>query len=130
MLRNLMQKIKAIFVLAPQTVTADVLSAAVDLKHYRSMGFIVNVGAFAFTGVNKVGLEIHESDDNSTYTLATDVAGAVQELNAGAHASACHLIEYKGHKRYIKLNLNVSGTVSAPMSAVAISADPDAMPHA
>lgn len=131
MLRGLAQKIKNYMLLAAQSVTADVASASVDLANLRSFGFLVSVGTFSFTGSNKIGLEIYESDDNSTFTIASaadHVGGVIKELSAATDDETVHLVEYRGTKRYIKLNLNVSGTVAAPIAVVGHSSDLEIMP--
>jgi hypothetical protein len=124
MLRNLAQKIKNYMVLAPQTLTADVNSTSVDLEALRSFGFIVSVGAFTFTGTNKVALVIQDSDDNVAFTSTTDL----KELVAAADANKTHLVEYKGNKRYVRLLLDVSGTVSVATSVIGHSSDLEIQP--
>lgn len=131
MLRGLKQKIKNYMLLAGQSVSADVMTTSVDLANLRSFGFLVSSGAFAYTGANKIALEIYESDDNSTFTLAAvdaHVGGAIKELSATADQNTVHLVEYRGTKRYIKLNLNVSGTVAAPIAVIGHSSDLQFMP--
>ncbi len=131
MLRGMAQKIKTLMLLAAQAISADTLSAAVNLADFSRFGFLFNVGAFAFDSSNKIALDIHESDDNVTYTKASDadhVGGAVKELSAAGDASKIHLVEYRGVKKYIKLNLNVTGTVSAPIAITGLSTDLEVMP--
>lgn len=122
-------------VVAPQTVTADVNSDSVDTQDLNSLGFVVAVGAFSFTGTNRIDLQLQHSDDNSVWTdvaqeniYADTVAPIVKSLVATADQSKTHLVEYRGGKRYVRLVLNVGGTVSVLASAVAISLDPEKMP--
>lgn len=131
MLRNLAQKIKATMLLAAQAVAADINSAAQDLKGMRSYAFMVSVGNFAFTGVNKIALKMEESDDNVTFApcaLEAYAGGAIKELIAAQDANMVHVVEYKGHKRYVRMALDVSGTVSAPISVSGLSADLEMQP--
>ncbi len=122
MLRNLAQKVQAVLVLAAQAVTADINTASVDLKEYRNFAFQVLVGAFAFTGVNKIALKIQESDDNVSFADAPAEAyyNGVKELAAAADQSKLHLVEYRGNKRYIRLALDVSGTVNAQVAVAGL----------
>jgi hypothetical protein len=119
-------------VLAPQTVTADVNTAEVDCQDLNSLGFIVSVGAFAFSNTNKIGLKLQHSDDNVTFVDVTEVyegvAPLVKELDTPAEQSSSHLVEYRGGKRYARLQLDVSGTVSVPCCVVAVSQHPEKMP--
>lgn len=123
MLRNIANKLKAVKALVPQTITADTTSSAVDLKDFKNFAFVVTTGAFSFTGVNKVNCLIRESDDDSTYTDSV----YSKELAASGDASNVHMIEYKGSKRYVKLLLDVSGTVSVTMAVNGV-AEPLVLP--
>lgn len=119
-------------VLAPQTLTADANSATVDCQDLNSLAFIVAVGAFAFSATNKIGLKLQHSDDGVAFVDVTEVyegvAPLVKELDAPAEQSLSHLVEYRGGKRYARLQLDVSGTVSVPCAVVAVSQDPEKMP--
>lgn len=131
MLRNLAQKIKALQLVAAQAISADTISTSVDLHAFRSFAFLVSVGTFAFTGSNKIGLKMQESDDNSTFTdvaLTDYYGGAIKELSSGADDDSVHVVQYKGNKKYVRLVLDVSGTVSAPIAVVGLSADPEFQP--
>lgn len=126
MLRNLAQKIKSLMLLAAQSVTADINSASADLANFRNFAFLVSAGNFTFTGVNKIALKLQESDDNSTFTdcdLTAYAGGAIKELAAVADANTVHVVEYKGHKKYVRLALDVSGTVAAPIAVVGLSTE-------
>ncbi len=119
MLRGLVSTIKTLFVLTAASVTATVTSASVNLKEYRNFAFLVLAGDFTFTGVNKVGLQILESDDDITFAPAPAEAylgGAMKELDDVADKNSIHNVEYKGHKQYVKISLVVGGVVAAPMS--------------
>jgi len=113
------------------TLSADTSSTSIDTKELDSAGFLVQVAAFTFTGVNKVALQLTESDDNSTFTDVAAVdyeGGAIKELIVAGDGAKTHAVGYLGNKRYIKLLLNVSGTVSVAVSAIGISTKPNYMP--
>lgn len=131
MLRNLAQKIKSLMLLAAQSVTADINSSSVDLKDFRSFAFLVSAGNFAFTGVNKIALKIQESDDNAVWADAPAESyynGGVKELTAAGDANTVHVIQYRGEKRYVRMALDVSGTVAAPIAVVGLTTDPEFQP--
>lgn len=132
MLANLKQKLYYKQAIAPQTVTADVTSAAIDTKDINNLGFVVAVGAFSFTTGNKIALTLQESDDDSTYTDVEDVyegtAPSPIVLDAAGDSAVAQVLEYRGNKQYVKLIAAVSGTVSVTLSAVAISTRPELMP--
>lgn len=122
MLRNQKQKMFHKFVLG-QTVTADVNSASVETADIRSLAFLVVAGAFAFDGSNKVDLIIEDSDDGSSWETGGQYEAA--SLDAAGDASKSHLVEYRGNKKYARLKLDVTGTVSAVISVAAVSMHPE-----
>lgn len=131
MLRNLAQKTKALMLLAAQSVTADTNTLSADMKDFRNFAFLVSVGNFTFTGVNKIGLKIQESDDNSAWAdapLTSYYTAAIKELIAVADANTVHVVEYRGEKRYVRLVLDVSGTVAAPVAVVGLSTELEFQP--
>lgn len=135
MLRNYSSKIKVTQVLEPQAITADTASASIDCEAFGSAGFLVNVGTFTFTGTNKIALELLVSDDNSSFVNAaeadlyvSETAPASKILDTAGEGAACHFVEYRGNHRYVKLNLNVSGTVNVIVGVAALQGYPELMP--
>jgi hypothetical protein len=113
------------------TLTADVNSAAVQLKDVDSFGWLVQVAAFTFTGVNKVALKMQHSDDGSTWVdcaLTDYEGGAIKELTTAGDGGKVHAVGYVGQKEYNRLVLDVSGTVSVSVAATGISTCPEAAP--
>lgn len=129
--RGIKGSLAALVGLTIAALSADTATAAHDTKEYDAFGYLVQVGAFAFDASNKVALELLHSDDNSVFTAcaAEDYEGGViKELAASTDQSKVHAVGYVGSKRYVKLNLNVTGTVSVATSVVAISTDPKSAP--
>lgn len=130
---NLKQKTYHKMVLPAQTFSATGATSSVDCKDINSLGFLLAVGSFAFTGVNFLTVNLQESSDNSTWADVTEVysgtAPAALVLNDQAtQESKSHLVEYKGGKQYARLNIVETGTVSVALSVVAISNKPELMP--
>jgi hypothetical protein len=119
-------------VLDAQEITADTNTASVNCADINSLGFLVNVAAFAFDGSNKIDLKLEESDDDAAWTDVTEVyagtAPIVESLDAAGKGNKSHLIEYRGGKKYARLVLDVTGTVAVDMSVVAVSHKPELMP--
>jgi hypothetical protein len=128
MIHNLMDKIEQRFGLAA-TVSADVDTAVIDTQDLSSLAFLVSVAAFTFTGVNKIALRIKHSDDNVTFSEATladnDLYVEVPELITAGDGAKTHKVEYRGLKRYVKMTLDVSGTVSVAAAVCAIGKSKD-----
>lgn len=122
--------------IVPAVVTASGTSAAVDTQDCGSLAFAVHVGATTGNDLgasHKVDIKMLESDDNSTYTdvdgddmaqnsgNAEDAANnIVKSLDSTADASSVHVVHYRGSKRYVKLNLVETGTVSATLGVLAV----------
>lgn len=109
-LRDLLNNLKVVQPIVPQVLTGTVLTGvtAVDTRDFDSAVVLFNSGAIVAAGL--LTPSVHESDDNSTFTLvaAADLEGtALVDLTA----SATQKVGYKGTKRYIKPALAyVSGT--------------------
>lgn len=113
------------------TLTADVNSTVAQLKDVDSFGFLVQVAAFTFTGVNKVALKLQHSDDGSTFVdcaLTDYEGGAIKELTTAADGNKVHAVGYVGQKEYVRLALDVSGTVSVAVAVTGISTCPEVAP--
>jgi len=133
MWNNVKQKVYHSMVLAPATFSATGATTGVDCKDINSLAFLLAVGSFAFDGSNYLTVNMQESDDNSTWANVTAVyegtAPAVLVLNDQAtQESKSHMVEYRGGKRYARLNIVETGTVSVALSVMAISNKPEFMP--
>lgn len=133
MWNNVKQKVYHAMVLAPATFSATGATTGVDCKDINSLAFLLAVGSFAFDGSNYLTVNMQESDDNSTWANVTAVyegtAPAVLVLNDQAtQESKSHMVEYRGGKRYARLNIVETGTVSVALSVMAISNKPEFMP--
>lgn len=125
MLRNVKNKIKKFFLLAPQALAADALSAAADLSGVENFAFEVTIGAAAFGPVDKMALKVTHSDDNVTFTdvtaadLYSSVSGNIaKELVGAGDQNQTHLVEYRGIKRYVKIALDIQGALTGVPVAV------------
>lgn len=133
MWNNVKQKVYHAMVLAPATFSATGATTGVDCKDINSLAFLLAVGSFAFDGSNYLTVNMQESDDNSTWANVTAVyegtAPAVLVLNDQAtQESKSHMVEYRGGKRYARLNIVETGTVSVALAVMAISNKPEFMP--
>jgi hypothetical protein len=115
--------------LVPLIRNADTLSSTLDLQNCDDAALVFHIGANGdtYSGTDKLELEVQESDDDSTYTavansdLTNFVTGAtnpgtVKALTQNSDCSQRYMVGYKGTKRYIKGNLNFSGTHSTGTS--------------
>lgn len=134
MWKNIKFKLYHLLALAPQTLTATTATAGVDTKDLNALAFNINLGAMVFDGTNFLTVNLQHSDTDSAYAnviqenLYEGTAPAVLVLNDTAQQSKSHLVEYRGGKRFVRLNIVESGTVSVPISVVAISTKPELMP--
>lgn len=109
--------------------TSDVNGTGIDIQGFNDVFFVVNVGANGGTldGSNNVTFVLQDSDDNSTFadvtdsTLAggytVDANGVFTTVDAGGEAATAYKVAYTGNKRYVRLQADVTGTISLPVSA-------------
>jgi hypothetical protein len=118
--------------LVPLIRNADALSSALDLQNCDDavLVFLVGTNGDTYSGTDKLELEVQESDDDLTYTPVANAdltnyvtgtnVGTVKALIANADCSQSYLVGYRGSKRYIKGNLNFSGTHSTGTSTAVL----------
>ncbi len=111
--------------LDPVVSSADANSASVDVQNSDDVVLLFHIGApvDTYSSVNKLDLEVQESDDNSTFTAVANAditnyvtginTGTVAEITANSGCSQIYQVGYRGAKRYIRGVLNFSGTHSS-----------------
>lgn len=127
---------KIVNTLNAQTLTAtDVNGVTVDTKGFNSCFIAVNVGANGGTldGSNKVDFVLQDSDDDSTWADVTtlghaggytvDANGVFVTIDDGGEAEASAKVAYTGNKRYVRVQADVTGTISLPVSAQVLLGD-------
>jgi len=139
MVRSLLAKLSVLQLLKPQSIAADTNSASADLQNCNSASLKVSVGTFAFNATNKVALIVEESDDDVTFApVAADAlympedgaSGTQKILDAGTDDDQDYMIAYLGYKRYVRVKLDVSGTVAAILGVSVVKGHLEAMPPA
>ncbi len=125
MIQDILSGASKVSMLTAQTITGngtDTLSSAADLQGFEGGGLITvqmgNSGDTLATDLN-VQLEVQESADDSTYTAVadSDLVGFVDGTNDGTFAlvdapaedSTAFYAQYVGSKRYVKVNVNLTG---------------------
>ena len=128
---------KVVSAIASQTLTAtDVNGSGIDMQGFASLWFSANIGANGGTldGSNSLVLKLEHSDDGSTYTAVTDIGeaggytvdattGAFATIDASGAAALTYKVGYTGIKRYVRIVADVTGTISLPVSVVALLGD-------
>jgi len=122
-MRNFASHIKSDQVLDPVVLTADAVSASVDLLQYGSCQFNALVGESGDTLGSSVHvqLEVQESDDNSTFTAVADAdldatvtgtnTGTFAKIDAAAEDDTLYQVECpRVKKRYTRVAVNLTGT--------------------
>lgn len=130
--RDLINNLKSVVGLVPATRTATALSSVCDTQGYEAANARFFVGAFGDTASATVFMEaeLQESSDNVTYTAVADAdmlfpPGAVLKVGTVATGgvfmqskttaandlgSLIYEAGYRGNKRYLKVNLRLTGT--------------------
>lgn len=116
-MRDLVNNIGIVTVIAPAVLAATSTPAGIDLNGFGSAALVITTGAIVGSAV-MVG-KMQESDDNTNFTdvAAADLHGA---FPASLAAVSTLKIGYRGNKRYIRPVLTLSSGTSIAASAIVI----------
>ena len=142
MLRSLKDTLKPLFCLAPATVTATGAATGVDVADFGSVMFLVATGTEggnALSSSHKLAITVQDSDvdtdasyancvDADIYDAEDGANGIAKNLDASADENTIHAVHYRGNKRYVRLKLVETGTVSLPVSIVAVAGNSEFNP--
>jgi hypothetical protein len=138
MLKNLIKELKPVAAIAPVVATTTVLSSACDTQYFEGAIARVHIGTFGDTQSATVYMEaeLQDSDDNITYVAVANalltfagtgsvrtghaVGTFLQTKTTGAtDLAGLYEAGYLGGKRYLKINLRLTGTHTngTPVSA-------------
>lgn len=130
-------------VITPAVLTADALSTEIDTAEFQDLDIIANVGVSGDTlsGTVYIELEMQHSDTSGSGYAAcadTDITNAVTGTNTGtfslindpAEDDVIAQCKYLGSKRYVKVNVNLTGTHTngTPISATAVQSGSNYLP--
>ena len=131
MLHSLKDKMKVTQVLNPQTISASTSASGVNNADHGATSFVVNAGAMAFDGSNKLDIVLQHSDvdvdgsyancgDADIYNAEDGANGSAKSLDATSDQNTSHFVHYRGNKKFTRVRLVETGTVSCPMSVTAL----------
>jgi hypothetical protein len=140
-MKNLHENIKQVLAVAPVTLgaTGVITGRVIDRKGYGGVEFLIELGAVTTTGSNLLPT-LYEGDATGALASVADTDLLGTEALAGTLASATARVSgvnklvtkrlgYKGNKRYLRLDLNGTGTTTAGIvAASAILHTPDGAP--
>lgn len=127
-MRDLYSNIGVAQAIVPAVKTDAGDGAAIDLKGFNRVAFVVNTGAVAGSG--DFGVKVQESDAADTGFADADAAVVDSNAPATLAASSAYKLGYRGHKRYVRLALTKAGGTSIAAGAVAVLGDPAISPVA
>lgn len=127
-MRDLYSNIGAAQAQAPAVKTAAADGAAVDTKDFGRVAFVINTGAVA--GDGDFGVTVQESDEAGSGFAAVDAAFVDSNAPATLAANSTYKVGYRGHKRYVRLQVTKAGGTSIALGAVAVLGDPAVTPVA
>lgn len=126
-MRDLYSNIGVVGAITPAVQATSITGAAVDIKGFRRLAFILTTGAIAGDGV--FGAKIEVSDDNATFADAPPEFVA-SNAPAALAANAAYKLGFHGHHRYVRLVLTKASGTSIVAGAVAVLGDPAIAPVA
>jgi len=141
MLRTLAAQIETVQLLAPVVVSASAtVSTGVNLTDVGSVMFQIAVGAFStFDGSNKLAIVMQHSDTDvdGDYANCADADildaedganGVLKLLDASGDAGQVYEGHYLGYKKFARIRLVETGTVSVPVAVLAVKGHLEARP--
>lgn len=128
MKRDLMNNVHPIVAIAPVVVTDGTVqkSAAIDVKAYKSVTFIILLGTLADTDATwTVTVKEGATSSQAAHTAVADKDLIGTEALAGftfADDGECRKIGYKGDADYVSIEIDdvVANTGNAPMAVLAL----------
>lgn len=134
MLKMLKDVLKIASSLAPAAVSATGASTGFNVADFGALTFAIHVGATAvndFSSSHKLDIVMQHADvdsdgsyadcaDADIYNAETGASGIVKSLDATTDASSVHLAHYRGNKKFARIRLVETGTVSVPIGIIAI----------
>lgn len=137
--RSLKDTLKITSCKLPVAVTADANATGVQTSEFGSLAFLVHVGTpdAAFDATNKVSINLEESDDDSTYAVVdadgmfdgeTPASGIFKILDDTADKDQMYVVHYRGVKKFARIALDVSGTVSCVIGVSAVQGHSELQP--
>jgi hypothetical protein len=124
-MKDLKSQLAVVHLLDPaDTADTDTVSLILDTAGFDGALLAVSVGAI--TGVDASNYLVPEIQESATTTGtdftvvdAADVHGAFTKIDATSEDQVTQVVGYKGSKRYIRVNLNFTGTgITAALDSV------------
>ena len=116
MTRDLYHNLNATQILAPAVYDASQNAAAVDLQGFSACLLLATVGAAGATlsETDKIELEVEETDDTDN--------GPWSDVDDAHLSNAVYVTQYRGHQRYCRVVVNLSGThaTGTPIGVIAL----------
>lgn len=142
MLRTLKDKLKFSLSLAPAVISATGASTGFNVNDFGSLSFAVLVGVAAtndFSATHKLDIVLQHSDvdvdgsysdcaDADIYNAEVGASGIVKALDASADSSNLYMAHYRGNKKFARIRLVETGTVSCPVGIMAIGGHSELQP--
>lgn len=118
----------------PATLTGTTKCLMLDRAGFRSAVFLWAIGAdAALDGSNYWTPSLEESDTTAdadfTAVAAADIINnGLAVVDSTSEDSTVQIAEYRGSKRYVRLKLTETGTLSGPHCVVGLLGLPNSMP--
>ncbi len=125
-MKDLKSRIAVAHLLDAQTVSSDTKTKYVDLAGFGSAVVLVNIGSASFSSANITPI-LQESDSTAdasfTPVSASDMVGSFTTVSDANGDQVTQVVGYIGSKRYIRVLLDVSGSLSIPVAVDAVLSD-------
>jgi hypothetical protein len=125
-MKDLKNRVAVAHLLDAGAVSADTKTKYVDLAGFKSAIVLVNLGSASFSSASIAPI-LQESDSTAdasfTNVAASDMIGSFSAVSDANSDQVTQVVGYIGSKRYIRVFLDISGTLSIPASVDAVLSD-------
>lgn len=124
-MKDMFSSYRVVHILGAQNINTTTATSAVDLKGFQRVLLLVNIGSLSIGSGGSLTPVLQESDDGTTWADvdANHMLGNFTTISDTDHDQTTLYATYLGSKRYVRVNLVISGTCSGAVSANAVLTD-------
>lgn len=125
-MKDLKNRVAVAHLLDAQSINTDTTTDYVDLAGFNSAVVLVNLGSATFSDASIQPI-LQESDTTNDADFSdvdsADMIGSFSAVSDANHDQCTQAVGYIGTKRYIRVKLDITGSLTIPVSVDAVLSD-------
>lgn len=125
-MKDLKNRVAVAHLLDAQSINADTATKYVDLAGFNSAIVLVNLGSATFSSAS-ITPKLQESDTTNAADFsdvsAGDMIGSFTTVDDANKDQTTQVVGYIGSKRYIRVLLDIAGSLTIPVAVDAVLSD-------